>query len=125
VNLLLDTHALIWALTNDPRLSPAAREALEDGSNPVFVSAVSAWEIVIKKSLGKLKAPDNYQEELDAHAFTALDVTTAHALRVGALPDHHQDPFDRFLVAQAQVEGLTLVTRDANVQRYDVPVLPT
>jgi PIN domain nuclease of toxin-antitoxin system len=125
VNLLLDTHAVIWAFSNDSRLSPAAREAIEDGSNPVFVSAVSAWEIVIKKALGKLEAPDNYREELDAHAFIALDITTAHAVHVGDLPAHHQDPFDRLLVAQAQVEGLTIVTRDVNVQRYDVSIVPT
>jgi PIN domain nuclease of toxin-antitoxin system len=123
MNLLLDTHAILWAFTDDPRLSPRAREAIEDGSNPVFVSAVSAWEIVIKKGLGKLTAPDNYEEEREAHAFTALDITTAHALHVGTLPGHHQDPFDRLLVAQAQLERLTIVTRDANIQRYDVDVL--
>lgn len=123
MNLLLDTHALIWALTNDPVLSPLARAAIEDGTNPVFVSAVTAWEIVIKKGLGKLTVPDNLEEELEAHAFTPLDITVRHALRVGELPSHHQDPFDRMLIAQAQVEGLVLVTRDAEIQRYEVEVL--
>lgn len=123
MNLLLDTHILLWALANDPALESSARDAIVDARNRVLVSAVSAWEIVIKKALGKLRAPDDLGEQLIQRRFEPLDVTIPHALAVGGLPDHHTDPFDRLLIAQARTEGLTLVTRDANVRRYDVAVL--
>ncbi len=125
MNLLLDTHVLIWAFTDDAQLSRQARSAIVDGHNLVFASAVSAWEIVIKKALGKLKAPDNYLEEVKRHRFEPLDVTTEHALQVGTLPQLHQDPFDRLLIAQAQCEGLTIITHDKNIRRYDVASIPT
>ncbi len=123
MNLLLDTHVVIWAFIDDPGLSQRARQAIIDGHNTVFVSAVTAWEISIKKSLGKLEAPDNYTEELTRHRFLSLDVTTPHALAVEHLPHHHHDPFDRLLVAQAQLEGFTLVTRDKRIQKYDISIL--
>ena len=103
MNLLLDTHVLLWAADNNPSLSPAARAAITDGHNIVFVSAATAWEIAIKKALGKLRAPtDSYFKELRRHRFTPLDITTEHALTVESLPPHHADPFDRMLVAQAK-----------------------
>ena len=121
MNLLLDTHVLLWALDNDPLLSPAPRNAIIDGNNIVFVSAATAWEIAIKKALGKLRAPtSNYLEELRRHRFTPLDITSEHALAVEDLPPHHADPFDRMLVAQAQIEKLTLITRDSRIQAYNV-----
>lgn len=123
MNLLLDTHALLWALADDERLSAPARGALIDGHNRVLVSAVSGWEITIKKGLGKLRAPDDLPEQLVARRFAPLDVTFAHGLAVGELPDHHADPFDRLLIAQARTEGLTLVTRDERIPRYDVATL--
>ncbi len=123
MNLLLDTHILIWAFSNNSRLTGKARDALVDGHNQVFVSAVTAWEITIKKALGKLKVPDSYEDELTAHRFTALDVTTAHALAVGRLPPHHADPFDRLLIAQTRVENLKLITADPMIQRYDIPII--
>lgn len=124
MNLLLDTHAFLWAIDNDPRLSQKARDAITDGHNIVFVSAATAWEISIKKAIGKLKVPQgNYLEELRLHRFTALDITTEHALAVEGLPQHHKDPFDRLLVAQAQVEKLTLVTRDPRLKAYAVQVI--
>ena len=123
MRLLLDTHVLLWALTDDPSLSAAARAAIVDGRNRVVVSAVSAWEITIKRSLGKLRAPADLAEEVAAHRFTPLALSLEHALAVGALPDLHRDPFDRLLVAQAGVEGLTIVTRDRAIARYDVDVL--
>lgn len=123
MRLLLDTHALIWAFSNDPRLSPEAREAIVEGSNMVFVSAATAWEIAIKRALGKLRAPDNYEDELARHRFLPLDITTAHALAVEHLPPLHADPFDRILVAQAQLEQLTVVTRDARIPSYGVAVI--
>ena len=123
MNLLLDTHVLLWALADDPSLAAPARRAITDPRRQVFVSAVSAWEITIKKALGKLRAPDDLADQLDRRRFTALDVTIEHALAVGELADHHADPFDRLLVAQARVEQVTLVTRDARITQYDVPTL--
>ncbi len=123
MNLLLDTHTLIWALADDPELSVAAREAIVDGANFVFVSAVSVWEISIKKALGKLDAPDTLLEEIERHRFTPLDIALEHADRAGKLPPIHMDPFDRMLIAQAQSEQLMLVTRDADIQKYPVRCL--
>ncbi len=123
MNLLLDTHIVLWAFTDDARLTGAARDAIVDGRNRVFVSAATAWEIAIKRSIGKLRAPGNYAEELERHRFTSLDITTAHALSVEALPAHHRDPFDRMLVAQALFESLTLVTKDTKMRAYDVPLM--
>lgn len=123
MNLLLDTHVLLWALSNDAKLRGAARNAITDGSTLVFVSAATAWEIAIKKALGKLTAPDDYVEALRRYRFTPLDISSEHALAVEYLPPHHHDPFDRLLVAQAQLEGLTLVTHDVRLGAYDVKVL--
>ena len=123
MNLLLDTHTVIWALADHPTLSAEARKVITCGKNLVFVSAASAWEIAIKKRLGKLKAPDNYLAELLAHRFTPLYITSAHALAVEHLPDLHRDPFDRILIAQAKLEKLTLVTRDAQIPRYGIPIV--
>ena len=124
MKLLLDTHILIWWL--DPTISTLSEEAyaaISDGKNLVFVSAATAWEITIKKALGKLDAPDNLEEELARHKLQPLPITISHALAVGELPRHHNDPFDRILVAQAKVEALTLITRDENVKMYDVPFI--
>ena len=124
MKLLLDTHIVIWWL--DPTLSTLSKtayDAIADGKNLVFVSAATAWEIIIKKSLGKLDAPDNFEEELERHRFQPLPINISHALAVGELPRHHNDPFDRILVAQAKVEGLTLVTRDENMKMYDIPFI--
>jgi PIN domain nuclease of toxin-antitoxin system len=123
VRLLLDTHTLLWWLADDPRLAEQARTAMGDPANDAFVSAASAWEIAIKAGLGKVSMPDDLVEQLAANSFTALPVQMTHALAVRHLPDHHRDPFDRLLVAQAQIEGLTLVTADRSIPRYDVAVL--
>ena len=124
MNLLLDTHVLLWAMDDDPSLSQEARAAITNGSNLVFVSAATAWEISIKKALGKLRVPaGDYLDELRRHRFTPLDITTEHALAVESLPPHHADPFDRMLVAQAMVERLTLVTHDARMKAYSVPTI--
>jgi len=122
LRLLLDTHVLLWALADDPRLTLEDRAAITDGRAEVFVSAASAWEITIKRALGKLRAPDDLREQLAVARFEGLDVSIEHALAVGELPDHHRDPFDRILIAQARVEGLTIVTYDAQIKRYDVAV---
>ena len=125
MNLLLNTHTPIWALEDNPSLSAPARVAIVDGENMVFVSAVSVWEISIKKALGKLEAPDTLLDEIERIRFTPLDITLEHADRAGKLPAIHLDPFDRMLIAQAQSEQLTLVTRDAEIQKYQVRCLVT
>jgi PIN domain nuclease of toxin-antitoxin system len=120
VTLLLDTHAFLWWL-DDPRLlSQAARKAIGDGKNTVYVSAAVAWEIAIKRSLGKLEAPNDLEAAMEANRFLPLPVTVSHALAVQTLPDHHRDPFDRLLIAQARLEGFKLVSRDPNIPRYGV-----
>lgn len=126
MNLLLDTHAFLWAVDDNPNLSAIARKAIEDGENVVFVSAATAWEIAIKRAIGKLRAPkEDYLEELRLHRFTPLSITTEHALMVENLPFHHRDPFDRMLIAQAQQENLSIVTRDSHMKAYDVRIVET
>jgi PIN domain nuclease of toxin-antitoxin system len=126
MNLLLDTHVFLWAVDNNPNLSPVAREAIVDGHNIVYVSAATAWEISIKRAIGKLKVPESdYLEELRLHRFMPLSITTEHALAVENLPTHHKDPFDRMLIAQAQEENLALVTRDPRLKAYDVRIIKT
>jgi PIN domain nuclease of toxin-antitoxin system len=120
VILLLDTHALLWALEDSPRLSPSARAAIVDRANIVQVSVVSGWEIAIKQGLGRLDAPDDLEGALDAAGFTRRLVTFADARRVGALPTLHRDPFDRMLVAQALEDGVPLVSCDPEIARYPV-----
>ncbi len=120
---LLDTHALLWTLTEPRKLSKRARAALEDAQNDVFVSPVSVWEIAVKRALGKLRAPDNLEAGIKDQGFIPLSLTFFHAEQAGALPPHHGDPFDRMLVAQAQAEGLILVTRDARIPLYGVRTL--
>ena len=126
MNLLLDTHTFLWAIDNNSNLSQEARAAITDGNNLVFVSAATAWEISIKKAVGKLTIPQgSYLDELSVHRFTLLDITTEHALAVENLPQHHQDPFDRLLIAQARIEKLILVTRDPRIKQYAVQVIET
>jgi PIN domain nuclease of toxin-antitoxin system len=121
--LLLDTHALLWSVGEEDRLSPRAHDVLSAGVVPAYVSAASIWEIAIKRAAGKLKAPDSLSEKVADARFIELRITFEHGLLAGALPPHHGDPFDRMLVAQAQSEGLTLVTNDERIAAYDVPVL--
>ncbi len=126
MKLLLDTHILIWWMTDSSYLSTATKQIIRETSD-IFVSAASIWEIAIKRSRGDLKMLDeiDIQKDIsDESLITELPITWWHALAVGGLPYHHKDPFDRVLVAQAQVEGLTLVTRDAAIQKYDVALLP-
>ncbi|OJW13057.1 MAG: twitching motility protein PilT [Planctomycetales bacterium 71-10] len=121
MTLLLDTHAFLWWLDDPALLSDAAREAIGDGRNTVYVSAAVVWEIVIKKALGKLDAPDDLGAAMAANRFLPLPITVSHALAVAALPNVHRDPFDRLLVAQAVHEGIKLVSRDPNVLLYGAP----
>jgi PIN domain nuclease of toxin-antitoxin system len=121
--LLLDTHALLWSVGDTERLSSTARDILSAGAAPAYVSAASIWEIAIKRASGKLKVPDDLLEKIAMARFIELGVSFEHATTAGALPPRHRDPFDRMLVAQAQIDGLTIVTSDARIAAYDVPVL--
>ncbi len=123
MNILLDTHVLIWTLENNQKLSESARNCICDGSNMVFVSAASVWEISIKKAMGKLQSPDTLNEEIKLHRFTPLDMNFEHAQLAGELPDIHRDPFDRMLIAQAITEKLTLITKDRLIAKYNVKTL--
>jgi PIN domain nuclease of toxin-antitoxin system len=127
MRLLLDTHVLLWAASAPEQLTGQARDALEDGANEVSVSVVSAWEIAIKQSLGKLELPKPAEqwlpEVLRRTGFELAEVGLAAALRVRALPWHHRDPFDRLLIAQAIEDGYTVVTRDGALDAYGVPLL--
>jgi PIN domain nuclease of toxin-antitoxin system len=120
---LLDTHALIWWVENNQTLSEAAKTAISDPRWPVFVSAASVWEISIKENSGKLRAPADLLAQIDSHGFEHLAITLSHAYAAGALPRHHDDPFDRMLVAQAIAEKLTIVTRDPRIAQYGIPTL--
>jgi PIN domain nuclease of toxin-antitoxin system len=123
MNLLLDTHALLWATANMPELTPRAKQAIALRENTVIASVVSAWEIAIKVSLGKLTAPPNLEAAIIACGFEPRMITFDDAEMVRTLPHHHGDPFDRLLIAQALREGLTVVTRDPVFQRYGVATL--
>ena len=123
VNLLLDTHVLLWWLADDPKLGAATRAAIADGRNDVHVSSVTIAEIAIKRSQGKLDAPRELLHILIEEGFSELPLLSTHAAALETLPWHHRDPFDRMLVAQAVVEGLTLATADRNIHAYDITVL--
>lgn len=121
MNLLLDTHALLWWVDGQS-LSDTATSAIADPDNLVFVSAATVWEIGIKVSIGKLRVPAGLADAI-AEDFSPLPIGVDHAWAAGALPLHHRDPFDRMLVAQASVDQLTIVTRDRHIPRYDVATL--
>ena len=123
MNLLLDTHVLLWWLDASPSLSKTASETISDVSNLVFVSAAVVWEIRIKQALGKLRIPADFRQVLERQPFEKLPITAEHAHRVGHLPSHHRDPFDRMLIAQAKVEGLTIVTHDSIFHQYRIPIV--
>jgi PIN domain nuclease of toxin-antitoxin system len=127
VKLLLDTHAFLWWVTGDSRLTDRARDAIADGRNEVFFSVVSAWEIVVKAGLGRLHLEDEtdvfIDEQLEANALEVLPLHLRHALALASLPDLHRDPFDRMLIAQAANDDLTVVSADRQVAAYSVPIL--
>jgi len=118
--LLLDTHVLLWWLSDDPQLGAATRKAIGDPRNQVYISAASTWEVSIKKSPGKLSAPDDMDAIVDDEHFDKLPITLFHGEQAGMLPGHHKDPFDRMLIAQAQSEGLVIVTNDEKITRYGI-----
>lgn len=127
MNLLLDTHALLWWLFDDVHLSVGARDAIANVENKVFVSSASAWEIATKHRIGKLPLIgdiiDRFAAYLRRDRFEPCPVGIEHALRAGMLPGPHRDPFDRMLIAQAEIERLTVVTTDSVFSVYGVPTL--
>ncbi len=125
MRLLLDTHVVLWWFADDRRLKPAERRAIADRESVVYVSAASVWEISIKKALGRLDIDiEVLEREMDVGGLVELPVRWRHAKTSGALPRHHEDPFDRLLIAQAQAEGLTLVTYEDAFAGYEVATLP-
>ena len=124
MKLLLDTHVILWWQRDDRRLKPAARRAIADAET-VWVSAASAWEVAIKVGLGRLRLTEPFGVLIAADNFTELPLTLAHAEALAALPPHHADPFDRMLIAQARVEGATLITHDRALAPYGGAVIWT
>lgn len=124
MQLLLDTHAFVWWLDGDRRLSPRARRRIADAKNEIFVSAVSVWEITTKARLGKLPGARDVAADVPgcifSQGFSGLDISLAHAQRAGALAGVHRDPFDRLLIAQAQIEHLMLVSREELFDAYGI-----
>ncbi len=124
MRLLLDTHILLWWLADDPALSAPARALIADPANAVFVSPMTLWEIAIKTRLGKMAGDvDGVRREAAEGGFVSLPFTAEHASEVARLPDHHSDPFDRALIAQARSEPMRLVTHDAVVAAYGDSVM--
>ena len=123
MRVLLDTHILLWWLAADPALPQRAAEVISDADTTVVISAATAWEIAIKKAVGRLEAPDDLLDALEANDFESIAITTIHALAAGQLPPHHSDPFDRMLIAQSRIEGITLVSTDRRLSDYDVELL--
>lgn len=124
LRLLLDTHVMIWALEAPGRLASKARAAIETEENKVFVSVVSPWELAIKGPREGLRLPDDLVPEMGRRGFDLLPVLFRHTEPIGSMPYHHRDPFDRMLVAQAVVDGLTIVTADRKMTAYQVSLMP-
>jgi len=124
---LLDTHTFLWWITDNLKLSSRVRKIISDGKNELFLSAASGWEIAIKAQLGRIKIPDKPElfisEQMLANAIQGLPIQISHALYVYNLPPHHRDPFDRMLVAQAQLEGLPILTDDPQISQYQAKVI--
>jgi PIN domain nuclease of toxin-antitoxin system len=127
MKILLDTHTFLWWITDDQKLSGRAREIISDGSNELFLSAATGWEIAIKVQIGRLKLPEEpirfILEQMRINAIQSLPIQMNHALHVSTLPQHHRDPFDRLLIAQAQLEGLPVLSSDHQLANYQVEVI--
>lgn len=123
MRLLLDTHTFFWWLNDDAKLGSSAKAAIADPKSIVHVSAASAWEIAVKRANGKLDAPGDIRSWISDSGFTALAIDVHHAIASAELPKHHNDPFDRLLVAQARIENLALVAHDDEMSKYGVAIL--
>jgi PIN domain nuclease of toxin-antitoxin system len=123
MRLLLDTHVFLWWLHDNKQISSAANSAILDPSNTVYISAISVFEVRLKHALRKITIAKNWWEKLVEQDFEHLSFSVDHANATRDLPFIHRDPFDRMLIAQAQVEGMTLVTRDGEISKYSVATL--
>ncbi len=118
--LLLDTHALIWWMNGSSQLGPMSKQLIAEKNNQIYVSAASIWEMSIKRQMGKLEVPDDLDSIIDELGFDKLDISLFHAEQAGNLPTHHKDPFDRMLIAQAQAEGLQVISSDEHFPKYNI-----
>jgi len=127
MRVLLDTHVFLWWIADDPQISRTAHDVIQNGSNDLFLSATSAWEMAIKAQIGRLKLPKRPEvfvpEQLARNAITHLPIQLGHALRVASLPPIHDDPFDRLLVAQSQMEEVPILTADPEIARYPIDII--
>ena len=123
MKLLLDTHILLWALADDPRLSARHKACLQDPDTDLYVSAVSIWEVAIKRRLGKLDVPKQFASLVAQTNASPLEISWQHGERAGDLPLLHNAPFDRLLIAQAQIEGRPPMTEDQKIRQYDVALV--
>jgi len=127
MKVLLDTHTFLWWITDDPKLSLRVRGIISDGENEIFISAATGWEIVIKSQIGRLKLPDEPRrfilEQLRINGMKSLPIEMRHALHISTLPTYHQDPFDRILIAQAQMEDLPVLSADPEIAKYQVTII--
>lgn len=125
MRILLDTHVVLWALADSPRLSARARSLLADADNECWVSSASVWEVAIKAALGRIGEDfslDRLEQGIESAGFRTLDVTVRHAVAIGQVDVPHADPFDRLLVAQCEIETLRLLTADAVLVRLPVAI---
>jgi PIN domain nuclease of toxin-antitoxin system len=124
MNLLLDTHAFLWFIDDNPKLSPTARTLIANADNRIYLSVASLWELAIKISLGKLRLAQPFEilvpQQLSLNRIDRLDIAVAHAAAVATLPFHHRDPFDRLLIAQAKAEAIPIVSSDAAFDAYPI-----
>ena len=127
MQILLDTHTFLWWITNDLQLSEQAHDTIHNGSNTLFLSAASGWEIAIKTQIGKLRLPENLEQfimaQLHHNHITVLPIHLRHTLHTYTLPLLHRDPFDRLLIAQSQQENMPILTADALIEQYDVETI--
>ena len=120
---LLDTQAFLWFLAGSPELGKQSRSVISDPSNPIYVSAASIWEATIKKSSGKLVSPDDLDSYITIMGAIELPISAYHGKQAALLPSHHKDPFDRVIIAQAQAEGLIIITSDKTFPKYNVRII--
>jgi len=124
---LLDTHAFLWFVSDDSRLSPRARSIIKDRNQEVYFSAASAWEMSIKIRLGRLTIEEELEpfivKQLAENNFSTLSITVLHSLYTSKLPEIHKDPFDRMIIAQSKLENMSLISKDKNIKKYKVPMV--
>lgn len=127
MKVLLDTHTFLWWITDDQRLSTKARTIISNGDNELFLSAATGWEIAIKAQLGRIRLTDKPEpfiaEQLSLNGIQSLPIHMSHALHVYNLPNHHRDPFDRMIIAQAQLEDLPILTMDSEIKKYGIRII--